>query len=259
MKEIILPYDLYYEIVNDQLSRLGHGIESTVYRYNDSAFKIFAGNEIDLFTKRRIINLGKLTALKDDITLPTALIYIQSHAFFKEFIGYAMDYAGIDLNTYLEEENLPKDRLIELLKEAKKHLMAIHNSNCIHGDISLKNILINGEQMKISDINNMIFSIYRTTRHNQLSRIIKKEVGNNSSIDIITFNFYTYALLAGKERFVEQLLVYGPKMYEDIQNENYFSCPIFFNDEAYQQIEIIKSPKLALTNDVKYLIDCINP
>lgn len=253
MEKIYLWEENYDDYVKDE-NVIGSGIESTVYRVDefDQVLKVLVHGYRGFSSIRRIKALSELDDLKDICTIPSALVYLDMN-----FIGYFMENAGISLREYILENNVSIQKRIELLKKIRTNLGILHDSGVIHGDLQPKNILINGDNVKIGDMNSVSFPKHRNGLLNEMTLYLAKYYGNNKAIDIQSFNYMCDCLLnignSGDSYYVYAgAEAYDRYVYANINNK-------YFDDDIYEeQRYIITNPKKvkkkALENS-KYLID----
>lgn len=231
---------------------IGQGFESKVYMYGDNVLKIFCPDFQNKRSEKRINLLSKLSELDEYITLPNAGVYLDYH-----FIGYQMKYAGITLKRFILDNNLSENKIIELLRQIKNCLVHLHSLGFIHGDLQPKNILINDDKIKISDVNNAQFGKFKPDLLNDMTLFLSSYYGYSSLLDLHSLNYYTYLLLNLDDETMRKYIELGAEGYSYFCEHEYKNH-VFMDEVCEEQMEYLINPfgnrKKALTNS-KYLID----
>ena len=67
-------------------------------------------------------------------------------------VSFVMEYVKDgDLLTLLSEKGLKEDKIKEIFKQLCSAVEYLHDCDLVHGDIKLENILVNGDEIKLSD------------------------------------------------------------------------------------------------------------
>lgn len=189
--------------------------ESNVFLYKGDIYKIFKEKKIDdMNNKEQKIRL--LSTLKSDfLVLPKELLYNNG-----KFIGYTMDYVhGVTLNEYLFSKTNQK---IELLKKVKEAIEEAHYLGIILGDISIYNILVDGNQnIHICDIDNCCIDKFFHDNLKIFQQSYLLHHNYDKSFDYFVFNIETMNLLTKHiSPYVLTLMQNG--LYEDMIDEKAF-------------------------------------
>lgn len=250
--------DFLEENYDDMLlnsSVIDRGTESTIILHDGKIYKILVPDAITLFTRKRLRKIHECKELEDYITMPLREIYYEFR-----FIGYEMDYAGINLTEYLiyciKNSTLTDDLKYDILLKLKRCIEKIHEYKMIHGDIQPRNVLINDGHVLLGDINNMNYGIFRNAYLNEVSLRLSDKYGISDVIDIQTFNYFCYLIFNAPDEILMEILQFGA---DSIYRTDLINVPNKYFDESVllEQKEIFNkkiNKRLALTNS-KYLID----
>ena len=118
-----------------------------------------------------------------------------------------------------------------------------------HGDLSISNILYDGEYVRIGDVNNLI--IGDSSKHlNYLGRLWFEAFGSYKTVDRLAYNLLTYLLLNFSTYDIRELIQYERKK-PDVYRMSIIERPnAVFKPEiwiGYEQ-ELLRGNKLVLEN-----------
>lgn len=234
------------------LQVLGSGFESSVYSLGSEVLKILKNDVISDELEKRISFLGDLKELREALTIPTKSVYLN-----RNFIGFFMNYAGVDLKKYLLENKISLEKRIQILRLIKDKLGFIHKFGIIHGDLQPKNIMIYNGNVRISDVVNMRVGVYKDILLNDMTLYLSKYFGVSSLLDLHSLNYITYILLNMPYDEMLEYLSMDACGYSYLI-ENGFMNNVFQDDVFVKQMDILINPKenkeQALEKS-KYLID----
>lgn len=253
MERVCLDNHSYEEYVTSK-EILGAGFEAKVYSLDEEVLKIYTDEFLTSELEKRINALGDTKGLKDIITIPTKSLYLNM-----SFVGFFMNYAGIDLKKYLKEKEISFEEKIRILCLVKEKLEYLHKMGIVHGDLQPKNIMVYKSDVKIGDVANMLFANYHDILLNDMTLYLSKYFGVSSLLDLHSLNYITYILLnMDREESLEYLeldaLGYSYLIENGVKNK------VFQDDIFKEQMDILLHPKenkdYALERS-KYLIDYI--
>lgn len=234
----------------DSLDVIGSGSESEIIKLGSKVLKYFYPELRN--GKDNIEEVIKLKQLKDYITLPTDIVFEE-----KDFVGFLMDYAGINLLEYFLNNSISLNDKIIILNKVKECLMKIHDMNYVHGDIKPANILISNDgTIKICDINNLMKSGNERMYLNDMTLYLSKYYGFTKDLDIQSFNYFTYVLLSMGEEEMNYHLAEGVFGYGDLNLSSLDSS--LYDDKVFEeQMTYLLKPSSFDKNSSssKYLLD----
>lgn len=220
------------------------GTEAEIYYLNGLVYKIF-NSSFGERNEETIETIGKMDPKY--LTIPLSLIYLGSLGY--EYYGYVMDDAGDNLKNILMQEDLSFDKRYEILSQIKEALLYLEKLNAHHGDLTLVNIMYDGKQARIGDVNNLMIG-ESTLRPNYLGRSWYRAFGSYKTVDRLAFNLMTYLLLNFSPYDIRELMHYeksNPEVYRkcllDRPNET-FKEEIWM---GYEQ-ELLRGNRLVLKN-----------
>lgn len=171
-KDINPNYEIYY------------GYESNIYKFDsDSLMKIFKTDDEQILENKR----QKIILLSDlDIDLiPSKLIYIDG-----KFKGYvyqeAKKYSPINCSVQNKKEKY------QILTKVKNKLQKLHELGIIYGDLHQDNILYNGNDIIICDLDNSYLNGFSfDTKNNHISYYIDRVKSIDTRMDNFALNLLT--------------------------------------------------------------------
>lgn len=250
--------DFLEETYDDMLINskvIDSGTESTIVLHDGKIYKILVPDAITITTRKRLRKINECKDLEGYLTMPLREIFYEFR-----FIGYEMDYAGINLAEYLidhiKHATLTDTMKYEILSKLKRCVSKIHENKMIHGDIQPRNVLVKDGHVVLGDINNMNFGIFRNAYLNEVSLRLCTNYGVSPIIDIHSFNYFCYLIFNAPDEILIEILQFGA---DSIFRTDLISVPNKYFDDSVvlEQKEIFNSKnnkKLALSNS-KYLID----
>ena len=250
--------DFLEETYDDMLINskvIDSGTESTIVLHDGKIYKILVPDAITITTKKRLRKINECKELEEYLTMPLREIYYEFR-----FIGYEMDYAGINLTDYLIENiknsTLTTDMKYDLMMKLKRCIEKIHEHKMVHGDIQPRNVLVNDDHVVLGDINNMNFGFFKNAYLNEVSLRLCDRYGVSPIIDIHAFNYFCYLIFNAPDEILMEILQFGA---DSIFRTDLISVPNKYFDDSVvlEQKDIFNNrnnKKLALMNS-KYLID----
>lgn len=166
------------------INKIGEGIESEVYLYNDNGnivvFKKFFKNNTNKEIK--LIILKNEEVLKNDIKILNRMYYMG------KFIGFTSVYEPYEPVSSFDKK---KDKLI-VLKALQEKYEELNKRNIYIGDFNSNNFCMANKGIKLYDIDN-----YRIDNldFNEYSLSMKKYFSKCSKIENIDFYCYNYYVL----------------------------------------------------------------
>lgn len=176
-----------------KLNPIYTGVESNIYKIDDYMVKIFKTNDLDVLNNKR----EKIELLSSLPIECKPILAIEKNGI---NIGYAMkqekEFYRIADKLLLTKKSLK----IEDLKKIKEALDKLHKYGIIYGDLSLNNILTDGENFYFCDLDNCYIDKYGFDMPNYNQQIYLKRVHEiDEKIDDFMFNIltigYTYNIV----------------------------------------------------------------
>lgn len=187
--------ELYYQASGSYADIYKCLVDSDYFAYKELT-------QIDYFKKiiGKLYNIQSIFLTKS--LLPIYMVYDKN---IKQNIGYLTkwsDYYTMD-DLYLYEKLNSLDTKLSILNSIKYCILELHSNGIIHGDIHMKNILvdINNFDAKLIDFDNCNYGKFRLDiEHANIiaSKYIKK-YGVNEGLDIYLLNHLTFELLRNVE------------------------------------------------------------
>ncbi len=218
-----------------------YGTEAEIYKLDGKVYKIY-NSSFGQRNEESIEEIGNMDSRY--LTIPTYLIYLDF-----EYYGYVMNDAGEDLKKILNNQDLSFDKRYAILEQLRKALLYIEDKKTPHGDLSISNILYDGEYVRIGDVNNLI--IGDSSKHlNYCGRSWFDAYGSYKTVDRLAFNLMTYLLLNFEMHDIRDLMQY------ERQNPAVFrKCVLDCPNEAFKpeiwtgyEQELLRGNKLVLKN-----------
>lgn len=247
MKKIEFLEENYDDFISKTI-QIGKGTEADVLLLDNIIYKIFNSQVHMHRNKRRIRKLSEMKELDEYITLPQDELYLD----FK-YIGYTMEYGGENLISFLKKNKLTNKEKLEILYKIKNAIEALHSKDMIHGDIHATNILVdeNGN-VKLTDLNNVIFKNTYTGYLNRLSKEFLPILGISKKLDIICYNYMAYIIMCAKEEYYYNYLDLKNETFKNITNLHTLNTN--FNDEYIRlQNRILTDPKITDKSKIDYI------
>ncbi len=186
MERRCYTYKQLYIDVLEEATIIAAGHEGEIYQFGDEVFKIFH-NILNIKNQEYLEDISKLS--EDYLTVPIAEVYVNI-----EYCGYTMKYAGRDLASTIADTDLSRSDIMDILKQLKTCVEYLHSISAAHGDIKLKNILLENGQIRLGDVNNLILK--ESTPHlNALHKEWYKKYPSFQLVDIFALNYLTFLLL----------------------------------------------------------------
>lgn len=240
MEKRYYNFSYFFEVMMRNAT-VKYGTEAEIYKLNGEVYKIFNSSYINR-NEESIEMIGNMNPKY--LTIPKYLIYLGL-----EYYGFVMDDAGENLKTILNEQDLSFDKKYEILMQLKEALLYLEKMNTPHGDLSISNILYDGNQVRISDVNNLITS--SSSKHlNYLARTWYDAFLSYKTVDRLAYNLLSYLLLNFKTYDIRELLHYernDPAVFRMalLNRPNEVFCPDIWT--GYEQ-ELLRGNKLVLEN-----------
>lgn len=240
MEKKFYNFSYFFEDLMKNAS-VSYGTEAEIYKLNGEVYKIFNSSNGNR-NEESIETIGKMDYRY--LTIPKYLIYLGL-----EYYGFVMDDAGENLKTILNEQDLSFDKKYEILLQLKEALFYLEKMGTPHGDLSPSNILYDGKNTRISDVNNLI--IGSSSKHlNYMARSWYDAFHSYKTVDRLAYNLLCYLLLNFKTYDIRELLHYektDPAVFRValLNRPNEVFIPEIWT--GYEQ-ELLRGNKLVLEN-----------
>lgn len=218
-----------------------YGTEAEIYKLDGEVYKVF-NSSFGERNEESIETIGKMNSRY--LTIPTCLLYLGF-----EYYGFVMDDAGDDLKTILNNQDLSFDKKYDILNQLREGLLYLEEMGTPHGDLSISNILYDGEYVRIGDVNNLIIED-SSKRLNYCGRSWFDAYGSYKTVDRLAYNLLTYLLLNFSTYDIRELIQYE-KSNPAVFRKCLLDRPnVVFKPEiwvGYEQ-ELLRGNKLILEN-----------
>lgn len=127
----------------------GEGNESIVFRNEDEVLKIFTNHR---HLKNKVLKLPILAELLEQDFIKPLYLYQRQN----EIIGYVMPYfdSTTNLEEYCKDDKNPMVKKLYYINRFENNIRRAHEKGIILGDTRFHNILINGDNIGIIDVDN---------------------------------------------------------------------------------------------------------
>lgn len=218
-----------------------YATEAEIYKLDGEVYKIY-NSSYGKRNEESIESIGDMNPRY--LTIPKYLIYLGL-----EYYGFVMDDAGDDLKSILNSQDLSFDKKYDILCQLKEGVLYLEEMGTPHGDLSISNILYDGEYVRIGDVNNLIIGD-SSKRLNYLGRSWFEAFGSYKTVDRLAYNLLTYLLLNFSTYDIRELIQYERKK-PDVFRKCVLERPnAVFKPEiwiGYEQ-ELLRGNKLVLEN-----------
>lgn len=233
------------EEFNEQTVYFSGGFESKIYRYDNDKLikKYYDSSEINI---DKIKEINKLKSNR--LILPENLVEVEDKT-----IGFSMDLKrGFYPISVLKKDMSDEDKY-EVINKIKEELINLKNQNCIYGDLNIKNIITNGNEVYLCDSINVKIDNYNFDEISSTMNEYRKNTDTLDNIEVYMLNLLT-------------LYLFNDIEYEDILNTIRDSLLSDFNKENCNYIGITETLEtmnicvdmLSGKINSNYLIDYMN-
>lgn len=177
------------EKFNSCVHYYSEGFESKLYRYidNDCEFLIKKYYDSSRLNIDKIEKINKLQT--EGLLKPTSLVSIDN-----KIEGFMMDFKRGLYPLSVEKKDLDELQKYHLIVSLKEILSSLKEEGCLYGDLNIKNILTDGEQVYLCDSLNVQvgghpFDEISSTMHKYIEK-----TGTTEGLDLYMLNLLTVYL-----------------------------------------------------------------
>lgn len=233
------------EEFNEQTIYFAGGFESKIYRYdNDKLIKKYYDNsEINI---EKIKEVNKLKSNR--LILPEDLVEVEDKT-----IGFSMDLKrGFYPISVLKKDMSDEDKY-EVITKIKEELINLKNQNCIYGDLNIKNIITNGNEVYLCDSINVKIDNYNFDEISSTMNEYRKNTDTLDNIEVYMLNLLTLYLFNDIE-YGNILNTIRDTIFSSFNKEK---CNYLGITETLETMDICVD-MISGKNNSNYLIDYIN-
>lgn len=233
------------EEFNKQTIYFAGGFESKIYRYdNDKLIKKYYDNSEINIEKIKVVNKLKSNRL----ILPEDLVEVEDKT-----IGFSMDLKrGFYPISVLKKDMSDEDKY-EVITKIKEELINLKNQNCIYGDLNIKNIITNGNEVYLCDSINVKIDNYNFDEISSTMNEYRKNTDTLDNIEVYMLNLLTLYLFNDIE-YGNILNTIRDTIFSSFNKEK---CNYLGITETLETMDICVD-MISGKNNSNYLIDYMN-
>lgn len=232
------------EQINDlpRLRTTGINTSGNLYIYENMIIKIY--NAYDYECEQNIDRLLSKT-IDGNYTWPLEKVYFNDR-FYGVVLNYYKDYYSFGY--FLSDNKVTLEQRIILCKKFIKELKNLHNNGIVHGDLHLENIITNGSDIVIADLDYVIFesdekfNLYLKNERIESLVVCLSFISGVDLINLKQFNFPEISwvmflrLLGVNKELID--FVYNMQKGNNIYFDEYLNC--MSDNQLKTQIQRIK-------------------
>ena len=210
---------------------------SDIFLNSEYVYKIL-NSRIPLY-KRKENRIDEIALLNDElITVPDRKVYINN-----QYFGFRMKNGGIPLLEYIFNNNIDFTGKLEILHKIKNIIEYLDKLGIIHGDVRLSNFLFKDGIIRLTDVNNMIFSDDQEDHANLLYKDWYKATGTFKFLDEYACNLICFLLLNYPTEFL--INIFSRDFYFD---NNFLKDLLNIKCDKFDQ-EVLQGVKASILGD----------
>ena len=202
---------------------------SKTYLKNGVYYKLFKDTykkEIDAKVKK--IKLINSLGIKDQIVLGNVEMD-------GSIIGYAYEVENYKNNQDLSVCSRNTKKKIHELELLKKKLEILHKNGIIHGDIRIRNLSLNNDEILFRDLDNVNIEDYSFNHSSRIQQSFINRYGIDEKLDDLAYNIAYISHLNGviEDVAIDYVINKGklPKTLRCAENEEIINAMITLNDK----------------------------
>lgn len=217
------------------IKKLGNGIESDVYLYNDSgkdvALKLFRECPSLDNKELKLILLNEKKELLNNFRL-IHRIYDRDN----KFIGYTLPYEPSEtLNNYICKGKKTKINILNMLQEKYQEL---NENDILIGDYNYTNFGIKDNKLILYDVDNYSIDGFDFDIKDNFMNDYFKRANKKDNIDYYCFNLFTLSFMTRiiPEAIIRQMRINGlPKEFKNDDCKNIYRSLFKINDDFIKE------------------------
>lgn len=214
--------------IKKKLLSSGYESEIFVYPYENREMLIKKYYDLDQVNVDKIEMINKLKTRF--LIKPNKLIKVEN-----EVIGFSMDYMKGFYPINILKSIMSDEDKYNLLMTLKNEMINLKNQNCIYGDLSLKNVITDGINVRLCDSVNVKIDDYNFDQISSIMQNYYDLKGTFEGIDYYMLNLLTIYLL-NDIKYDQILNIMEENLISRFNNKEYINYRAIIDNQECMEI-----------------------